>query len=279
MMSDAMQVIVDSLHIYPIKSCAGMRVTHLPFTNEGFIADDREWVVVNTDSEVTWQGSHPKLTLVKPIILPDVLRLTAVGHQPVDIAQHPAKPVCQIKIWNDTTKMHDMLDGVDGGDKAAIFLKAVTGANLRLVRLGAAAVSRDTVNRCHIVSTSSMNELNSALKKRGSPAVDIHRFRPNVVVSSLDEMLEPFLEEAITELSWTDEGREGKLSMAQLCIRCVMPNVDPVTADVSEDTLQTVTALSAARHQGKPVYFGTYANIIQTSVLREGTVLKAALNF
>jgi uncharacterized protein len=279
MMSDAMQVIVNSLHIYPIKSCAGMRVAHLRFTDEGLIADDREWVVVNTDSEVTWQGSHPKLALVKPIILSGTLRLTAVGHQPIDIAQHPAKPTCQIKIWNDTTKMNDVLDGVDGGDQAAAFLQAVTGANLRLVRLSAAAASRDTANRCHIVSASSMNELNSALKNRGSPAVDIYRFRPNVVVSSLDETLEPFLEEAITELCWADEGREGKLSTKELCIRCVMPNVDPVTADVSEETLQTVTALSAARHQGKPVYFGTYANIMQASVLREGTVLKAALNF
>jgi uncharacterized protein len=274
-----MQVIVDSLHIYPIKSCAGLRVARLQFTDEGFIADDREWVVVNADSEVTWRGSHPKLALVKPIILSDTLRLTAVGHQQIDIAQHPEKPVCQIKRWNDTTKMHDVLDGVDGGDQAAAFLQAVTGADLRLVRLGAVAASRDTVNRCHIVSTSSMNALNSALKNGGSPAVDIYRFRPNVVVSSLDETLEPFLEEAVTEWCWADEGRERKLSTAELCIRCVMPNVDPVTADVSEETLQTVTALSAARHQGKPVYFGTYANIMQAAVLREGAVLKAALNF
>jgi uncharacterized protein len=274
-----MQLIVDSLHIYPMKSCAGMRVAHLRMTNEGFIADDRKWVVVNTDSEVTWQGSYPKLALVKPIILSGTLRLTAAGHQPIDIAQHPAKPTCQIKIWNDTTKTNNVLDGVDGGDQAAAFLQAVTGANLRLVRLSVAAASRDAVNRCHIVSTSSMNELNSALKNRGSPAVDVSRFRPNVVMSSLDETLEPFLEETITELSWTDEGREGKLSTAQLCIRCVVPNVDPVTANVSEETLQTVTALSAARHQGKPVYFGTYANIVQAAVLREGTVLKAVLNF
>jgi uncharacterized protein len=274
-----MQVIVDSLHIYPIKSCAGMRVARLQFTNEGLIADDREWVVVNTDSEVVWQGSHPKLALVKPIILPGSLRLTAVGQQQIDIAQHPAKPTCQIKMWNDTTKVNDVLDGVDGGDQGATFLQAVTGANLRLVRLNASALSRDAVNRIHIVSASSMNELNRALKNCGSPTVDLSRFRPNVVISSIDEPLEPFLEEAITELSWTDEGREGMLSTAQLCIRCVVPNVDPVTADVSEETLQTVTALSAARHQGKPVYFGTYANIIQAAVLREGTVLKAALNF
>lgn len=279
MMSDAVQVIVDSLHIYPIKSCAGVRVSALRFNDGGHIADDREWVVVNTDSKVVWQGSHPKLALVNPITSPDTLRLTAVGYQPIDIAQHPAKPVCQIKIWNDTTKMNDVLDGVDGGDQAAAFLQAVTGENLRLVRLSAAAVSRDAVNRVHIVSASSVNEVNSALKNRGSPAVDLYRFRPNVVVSNLDETLEPFLEEAITELSWTDEGREGMLSTTQLCIRCVMPNVDPVTADVSEETLQTVTTLSAARHQGKPVYFGIYANINQASVLHEGTVLKATLNF
>jgi uncharacterized protein len=279
MMGDAMQVIVDSLHIYPIKSCAGMRVAHLRFTGEGLIADDRGWVVVNKDSEVVWQGSHPKLALVKPVILPDTLRLTAVGHQHIDIALYPAKPTCQIKIWNDKTKMNDVLDGVDGGDQAAAFLQAVTSANLRLVRLSAIAALRNTVNRCHIVSTSSINELNIALKNRGSPAVDIYRFRPNVVVSSLDETLGPFLEEAVTELCWADEGGEGKLSTTELCIRCVVPNVDPVTADVSEETLQTVTTLSAARHQGKPVYFGTYANTMQASVLREGTVLEAVLNF
>ncbi|MEO7107683.1 MAG: MOSC N-terminal beta barrel domain-containing protein [Rhodoferax sp.] len=61
MADDALHVIVESLYIYPVKSCAGLQVEYLQFTDEGLVKDDRGWVVVNDTAEVVWQGSHPQL--------------------------------------------------------------------------------------------------------------------------------------------------------------------------------------------------------------------------
>jgi uncharacterized protein YcbX len=60
----SLHAVVDALYIHPIKGCAGERVPALQFSAQGLIAGDRQWVVVNTDAQVVWQGSHPQLALV-----------------------------------------------------------------------------------------------------------------------------------------------------------------------------------------------------------------------
>jgi uncharacterized protein len=275
-MRDHVQAIVDSLYIYPIKSCAGVRVSHLHFTVNGLIEGDREWVVVNSDSEVVWQGSHPQLALVKPNMSLGAFYLTAPGRKRVEVPQLPLGVTCEVRIWNDMTKMNEVYEGIDAGDLASTFLQDVTGSDLRLVRLSANALERDSVNRVHVVSTSSLAELNSALSSRGLRSVDTTRFRPNIVVSNVET---PFLEEAFTELRWTDGDRDGILATVGPCIRCVVPNVDPTSGTVCDEPLQTVAALSAERHPGNPTYFGIYATAKQHAVLHERAALEVDLNF
>ena len=280
-MFDPMQVVVDALYIYPVKACAGLRVPSLQFSDQGLINGDRQWVVVNGEAEVVWQGSHPRLALVHPHTAPGFLHLSGPDGQTLTIPNPPPRDApCQVKIWNSSLQRNEIFDGIDAGDAAAALLKHITGAALRLVRLDATAWVRGTVNPCHIASNASMAELNAAQATQGLSAVEIGRFRPNIVISSGQSELDPFVEEYCTQLRWQDAGRTALLAVqAEPCIRCIVPNVDLRTAAKGDQPLETVTRLSADRHPGQPAYFGIYARPQQAATLQQGAQLELVLNF
>ena len=282
-MSDVLLAVVDALYIYPVKACAGVRVPWLEFSPQGLIEGDREWVVVNADAEVVWQGSHPRLALVQPRLAPGLLHLDGPAGHALTLPDPPTGPACQIKIWDGTLQRNQVFDGTDAGDVASKWLQQATGADLRLVRLSGADWARATVNHCHIASASSLAELNAVQAQQGTVAAEMQRFRPNIVIASAPSSastLDPFVEEYCTHLRWQDAGRLAQMAVqAEPCIRCIVPNVDPRTATVSDQPLATVSRLSAERHPGKPVYFGIYANAQQAATLHEGTQLELELNF
>lgn len=282
-MSDRLHAIVKALYIYPVKACAGQRVSILQFSDQGLITGDREWVVVDAAREVVWQGSHPRLALVQPRLSPGFLSLRGPEGLALTIPNLPVGGACQIKIWNGSLQQNEVLDGIEAGDAAAALLQQITGTALRLVRLGADAWARATVNQCHIASAASLAELNSAQASQGLPTAEIDRFRPNIVIAdgpSPSSALDPFIEEYCTHLRWQDAGRVAQLSvLPEPCIRCIVPNVNPRTAMTDNQPLETVTRLSAQRHPGKPVYFGIYAHAQQAATLQEGAQLELELNF
>ncbi len=273
-MPETVQVVVDELYIYPIKACAGVRVPNLHFNEAGLIVGDREWVVVDVSHEVVWQGSHPQLALVQPVLLPDALCLSARGQQNIRIPHLLTHQPCTLRIWNDVTKTHDTYVGTDAGDEAAAFLQRVAGVELRLVHLGDETLARAGVQPIHIISRVSLFELNRALADAGHDAVEMMRFRPNMVISSKETLLVPFVEEKCVEIRWHIADGQGQLLVVEPCVRCVVVNVDPVSALVSSPTLQKVAKLSTLRFSKKSVFFGSYAKVARGEILREGTVLE-----
>jgi hypothetical protein len=279
-MSDALHAVVDALYIYPIKACAGLRVPSLQFSDQGLIAGDREWVVVNRAAEVVWQGSHPRLTLVQPRVAPGLLHLNGPDGHALTLPSPPTGGACQVKIWNSSLQQNEVFDGLDAGDTASAWLQHMVGAELRLVWLAPAAWRREAVNPCHIASSTSLAEVNTALAQRGMPTAEIERFRPNIVITGAESAaLDPFVEEHCIRLQWQDAGRAAHMVVREPCIRCVVPNVNPRTAAVDAQPLETVVRLSAERHPGKPAYFGIYAHATRAATLREGMQLELALNF
>lgn len=279
-MSNTIQVIAHALYTYPVKACAPCPVDRLDFDAEGLLLGDREWAVVDAHSSVIWQGSHPRLTLVMPEFNGGVLSLRNPDGQRVEIHRVPDRRPCQVVIWNDRTKQNDVFAATDEGAAAAEFLWRTVGARgLRLFRLGRQALRRDGLNAVHIVSSAAVAEFNEELTKTGHPPASLERFRPNVVIDGEPQPLLAFVEVHFTALDWTHEAQGSSLVVSDLCVRCIVPNVDPASASVDERVLQTISSLSAQRHPGKPVYFGIYAKPTAAASLLRGTVLKAHLAF
>ena len=139
-MEDSLLVVVEALFTYPVKSCAPMCVGSLVFSDEGLLAGDREWAVVDESSNVVWQGSHPKLALVQPELRAEHLTLRNDRGDHVNFETQDLRTRRDVQIWNEVAKRNDAFAAADAGDEVAAFLENTVGAGLRLVRLGQEAL-------------------------------------------------------------------------------------------------------------------------------------------
>jgi uncharacterized protein YcbX len=272
--------VATALYLYPVKACAGVAVDALEIDERGAAAGDRHWAIVDDGGVVTWLGSHPRLALVTPRFLAageprrgatgatgatgptgaDAgLLLSAPGIAPVATQPVAALPGREIRIWNERTCVHDVFPAADAGDAVAAWLAQVTGAPLRLVRLGGAAIAREGPSALHLVFTDSVAAVDAELAAQGHASADPRRYRPNVVLAGAGAALDPFLEDTLEAITWTGHGTRTRLAVTSLCIRCVVPNVDPVTSAVSDAPLHTLATLAARRRPGAPTSFGIYA--------------------
>lgn len=250
---------VESLHVYPVKACAGIRVPELAFGGDGAVEHDREWVIVDDRGEVTWQGAHPRLALVRPALAAGGVVLTAPGGRSAALVPGGVRP---LRAWNDAAKRLDELVGEDAGDEAAALLAEVTGAPLRAVRLARAARLRDGANPVHLACTRSLDALDHALAGAGLTPVPMARFRPNVALAPAGAdggSGEAWIEERLARLVRANGGPRVELTVVGPCVRCVVPNVDLETAALAAEPLATVARLGRARRADRRPVFGIYA--------------------
>lgn len=262
-----------SLSLFPVKACAGLPVERLVFNEAQRIEGDREWVIVDAEGQVLWQGSHPRLALVQPSFEGPALVLRAPGLPPLQVPADRLGPAIDVGIWNDSAQRSETFAAWDAGAGARAFLQAATGAELRLVRLGEAALARSGVNPVHLLSSASLDELNQTLRSRGQAAAESQRFRPNIVIDG--EAVLPFLEEHVTQLRWGDG---GELRVTSPCMRCIVPNVNPASGVVEAEPAPTVAELSAQRRPGAPSTLGIYARPTRAGVLVRGALLELELS-
>lgn len=259
---------VDALYIHPVKGCAAQPVESLSFREDGGAEGDRGWAIVDERFEVTWQGAHPRLAHVRPTLASTALLLQAPDSVLLAVAHGAPLAPAQVSIWNERERRADVFSCDDAGDAVARWLRQVTGAPLRLVRLGEAARRRDTLEPLHLVTRASADAVDSHLATEGLPAADVRRYRPNVVLRGT---LPAFEEEHVRRL----DGARVQIELTGPCVRCVVPNVDPDEASTSPAVLDTLTVLSARRRPHQPVGFGVYGRATPGAVLRLGDVLTA----
>jgi len=243
--SPAVTARIERLFVYPVKSCAGVEVRQALLTETGFDLD-RAWMVVDEQGVFVTQRELPRMALVKPTIRHSDIVLRAPGmlalHLQIDTVEEPVR----VKLWDEEVAAYDM------GDTAAQWFTDFLGARLRLVRFdpeqrrlsslkwtgGAEAANQFSDGYpVFVTSTASLDLLNEKLVAAGRSAVEMERFRPNIVLSGL----QAHDEDRLDVMAIATEGGEVRLKPVKPCARCPIPNVDPVTAEVDPivtDTLQ-----------------------------------------
>jgi uncharacterized protein YcbX len=269
-----------ALFVYPVKACAGVAVDELVLDDRGAAVGDRGWAIIDAEAAVTWQGTHPRLALVRPRVRGAALLLESDGVDAIAAPDAAALAPCQVRIWNDATARHDSFDAADGGDAVAAWLAQVCGAPLRLVKLGAAARTRDGVNALHLVFSPSAAAVDAALASAGLPGADVRRYRPNIVLAmpAGSNGIE-FIEESLAALAWQCGPTASRLQISAPCVRCVVPNVDPVSARMDDAVLDTLARLSQQRRPGGATVFGVYARGPAGARLRVGDTARMELAF
>lgn len=251
---------IESLHVYPVKSCGGIDLPLAALGPRGF-AHDRRWMVVDANGRFLTQRTHPALARVRTRLLDAELELGGDGIPPLRLPLQPAAgpAVRSVRIWNDDTQ------ALDAGDEAARWLSAALGSDARLVQAGdvtqrqpstefrgeiAAPVNFPDAYPLLVCTRESLDDLRRRMPS--DPLLPMDRFRPNIVVSGLSA----WDEDRVFELS----AGALRLRLVKGCTRCVTTSIDQRTGERSSDPLAVLRPFRYDRRL-KGVTFGQNAVI------------------
>jgi uncharacterized protein len=241
--ADGLPLFLEQLWIYPVKSCAGLRLPRAELLATG-LRWDRAWMVVDELGEFVSQREMPLMALVQPRFHLGQLELRAPGMRTLSLGLESVGARRRVRVWDDE------FDAWDMGDAPALwwdeYLQPGT-TGLRLVRFDP-SVRRlsdlhwtNGVEAPHqfgdgfpvlVLSSAAVADLNRRLQVLGHPSVGVERFRPNMVLGGLAA----HDEDRLSELRFKLDGEMGVvLKPVKPCARCSIPDIDPATGRSSPE--------------------------------------------
>ncbi len=195
---------IARLFIYPIKSCAGVELTEALLTETGFDLD-RSWMVVEDGGMFVTQRDLPRMALIRPQIKGDEIILRAPGMLALHLRVDVVEAVTQVRIWDDVVTCYDMGDIAAQWFSDFLVPQRADGAPPRPYRLVRFDPEQRRLSNMKwtsgleaqnqfsdafpllVTSTASLDGLNRRLQAQGLEPVTMERFRPNIVLSDIDE--------------------------------------------------------------------------------------------
>lgn len=243
---------LSELIIYPIKSLAGIHLSHSQVTATG-LQYDRQWMLVDNQGQFLSQRRLPKMALINTAITTEHLILSAPQQENLMLSLTPTgEDVIVSTIWHDQCAARSVSLNAD------LWFSDFLGTDCRLVYLPDDVIrpvdtqyaqATDQVGFADgfpflIIAENSLVALNQAMQLD----LSMNRFRPNLVIAGC---------ESYAEDSWR-EIRIGDIDfkLPKPCSRCSVPTIDPDTAQTSKEPLTTLNRL---RKWQNKVYFGQNA--------------------
>ena len=250
--------ILQSIRIFPIKSCGPMVINNEWKITESGLKYDRNWLIINGDNGSALTQKHePKMCLVRPFVdeANNTLRLEFPYMDSIEIPLNTkgevirSASVCQTKVCGD------YINGHDCGQQVAEWLSnALAIKNLRLIRHNEEVERRSgkiaLANQAQflLINKSSVQWLMDQVEIWDyNKDVDnvIDRFRGNFIIENV---------EALSENSWKEiKIGENTIEVQGLCTRCQMICIDQNTGEKTTEPLRTIGKI----FQGK-TKFGVY---------------------
>jgi uncharacterized protein YcbX len=262
-----------SLHIYPLKSCAGIDLNESSIDRAG-LAHDRRWMLIGDDGAFMTQRQWPDMALIRTAITAQALRLSAPGMSDLDVALDGSGLESgpeDVTVWKDTIAARRESEAA--GRWFSEFLRNPC----RLYKVDASArrpAKLDWVSRwteAHpdlagsfagdhhfgfadgfpllVANQASLDDLNARLRAKGATPVPMDRFRPNIVVQG---EWEPFEEDHTAMIV----AAGVKMAFVKPCTRCSIPDIDQRTAQRYDEPGRT---LAGYRNLEIGVVFGQNA--------------------
>jgi len=241
-------ITLSELAIYPIKSTAQISLSSAQ-TGPFGLDNDRRWMLIDDNGYMLTQRKHPRMCLIESRLVNDRLIVSATGMQALSIVPPDSAKTTTAIVWEDTCTAYDA--GKEASEWFSSFLKTPT----RLVYFPQNEIRQVDLNYAKkgditafsdgfpylLISQASLDDLNGRL----SSAVEMKRFRPNIVVKGN----EPFEED-----NWRQVRIGGiDFNFVKPCSRCVIPSINPVTAEKTADVVKT---LASYRMRDNKIVFG-----------------------
>jgi uncharacterized protein YcbX len=276
---------VASLHLYPVKSCAGVEVAEALLIETGFDLD-RTWMVVDPSGQFVSQREQPRMALIRPTLKTSELVLRAPGMLALHVALDRVEERTSVSVWGQPMAAYDM------GALSARWFSDFLGTEVRLARFDPEQ-KRLSVRRWTgdieaenafqdgfpllVASTASLAEVNRRLASAGEPAVTMARFRPNIVLDGL----EMHGEDGLGEIEIATDDGPIRLRLVKPCVRCPIPDVDPATGERGHAVGDVLAAYRKDPRRDGGVTFGMNAVIVEgiDRVMRRGMSGQATVRF
>jgi uncharacterized protein YcbX len=262
-----LSVDLESIHIYPVKSCAGVALDDGLLVETGLDLD-RAWMVVDAAGRFVSQRELPRMALVRIALKSSEMILRAPGMLALHVALDRVEQRSEVEVWNDRVAAFDM------GALCAQWFSDFLGTKLRLVRFdpdvrrlaspewtGALAAENAFQDAFPLLvaSTASLAEVNRRLAVAGHEPVTLARFRPNLVVSGI----EANGEDQIDEIVFASADGPVCLKLVKPCARCPIPDVDPATGMAGHAVGDVLAQYRANPRLGGALTFAMNAVIVE----------------
>ncbi len=276
---------LDSIHVYPVKSCAGTSPREALLTETGFDLD-RQWLVVDGAGHFATQRELPRMALVQTTLKTSELILRAPGMLALHVAIDRVEERTEVEVWGQRVTAFDM------GALCAQWFSDFLGRPLRLARFNPDApryADRKwtgeiaAANAFHdgfpllVASAASVDEVNRRLGGAGHAPVTLARFRPNLVLGGIDANAEDHLDEIVFAAA---EGHV-RLKLVKPCTRCSIPDVDPASGIAGHAVGDVLAAYRADPRMGGAITFAMNAVIVEgvDCTLKAGMTGRASYAF
>ncbi|GHC30968.1 MOSC domain-containing protein [Kushneria pakistanensis] len=255
---------ISSLHIYPVKSLAGIDLRESLLTAEG-LAHDRRWVITDENGDFMTQRSCTRMATLIPAIDQHHLILEAPDGRHLFISLAPPEVApSRVRIFGTECQ------GLDEGDEAAQWLSDFFERPVRLKR-----VPRDNQRRVSperlgehvahtgfadgypllVASMTSLAALNARLAARTLPTIPMSRFRPNIVINGAPAFAEHDSE--------TLTGEYLSLWLCKPCERCRITTINQSSGEIAVPGEPLKTLMTMDHVPGAGAFFGENAVIME----------------
>ncbi|MCC6433761.1 MAG: MOSC N-terminal beta barrel domain-containing protein [Acidimicrobiales bacterium] len=264
---------VAALHIHPVKSCRRIELQEATVAAHGLVGD-REWQVVDADGACLTQRQERRMALIAPEPIAGGLRLSAPGHDPLEVARPTEEDRTVRALLGDEVPVGD------AGDAAARWLSAVLDRECRLV-----ALTRPDARHVKLVPQQPVSFADAApvlvanlaslafLQARAAEPFGMERFRPNIVVDSDT----PWAEDTWKTFSVGAAELEALLPWP----RCAVPQIDQDSAERGKEPAVVLKAhrwgsvSSPGMSRGlRSVFENTSFFGVACAIAAEGTVIR-----
>tara|TARA_R110000744_G_scaffold79260_3_gene155749 strand:- start:59 stop:1267 length:1209 start_codon:yes stop_codon:yes gene_type:complete len=220
------QAILQNIHIYPIKSSAGIELSN-SWVEEFGLAFDRRFVIASPNGEFFTARTQPTLCLIQASLTSTGFRVTAPNMPTLVIEYHN---LCQsyvaVNVWQDTINGQQCQENINkwfsdylNQPCQLLFFGA---DSQRFVKNKSSQVGFADGYPLLLISQASLDNLNNQYKPNAE-SIAMAQFRPNIVVSNCD---------AFAEDTWQHiRIGEVEFEIAKPCTRCIFTTINPETGE------------------------------------------------
>lgn len=239
---------LSGVHVYPIKSTAGISLSIAAVEKQG-LSFDRRFMIADLDGKMITARKFPQLLQVKSALKAGGLVVNFLDHAPLelnfdDFEMNEAS--CQ--VWQDTfqawrtTKIADQWFSQVLGMPVQLLY---TGEQSQRIRKKIETnVSFADGYPLLLIGQGSLDLLNQKSSNHNQMA----QFRPNLVVAGS----EPFEEDSWKRIRIGDV----EFELVKPCIRCMLTTVNPQTSKANEQNEPLRTLLDFRADEDGLIYFG-----------------------